>query len=89
MEGSTTSAILSLAVIYYLISVIRAELLSAEECLKLGLNNAHLICSSCDLLDAYNLTALRANCNQCCSSDIQDTEKQIKKFPKARLEVCG
>jgi len=89
MEGLTTSAFLSLTVLYFMISYVRSEL-SSEECVKLGFNRANLFCSSCDLLGKYELDAIRENCKLCCTPDESGgAEKTAKRYPKARLEVCG
>jgi len=88
MEGLTTSVFMSLTVIYFMISYVRSEL-SSEECVKLGFNRANLFCSSCELLDKYDLSVIRKNCLECCTDDSGGTEKTVKKYPKARLEVCG
>jgi len=64
--------------------------LSADECLKLGFNRANLLCSSCDLLQKYELYPLKDNCTLCCIAPDTDTDKAtVKKYPKATLDVCG
>jgi len=32
---------------------------------------------------------MKENCKLCCQSDQSEAEKTVKKYPKARLEVCG
>jgi len=90
MEGLTTSLFLSLSVVYLMINFVRSEL-SAEECSGLGFNRNNLLCSSCDMLEQYNLRILTDNCAHCCQSDGNGGEEgaKVKKYPKARLEVCG
>jgi len=89
MEGLATSAFLSLSVLYLMISYVRSEL-SVEDCLALGYNRATLVCSSCDLLEKFELTSLKTDCLQCCKiEDPGPVENPVKKYPKARLEVCG
>jgi len=88
MEGLSTSIFLSLSVIYLVINFVRGEL-SAEECTKLGFNKNNLLCSSCDQLEKYNLALLKNNCADCCQSDGDGETKTVKKYAKARLEVCG
>jgi len=81
-----------------MVAYVKSEL-SAEECQKLGFNRARLFCTSCDLLGKYELSPLRDNCYGCCqnsdgsvggvpSNDINGTDEK-KKYPQARLEVCG
>ncbi|ODM89601.1 15 kDa selenoprotein [Orchesella cincta] len=87
MEGLATSAFLSLSVLYLMISYVRSEL-SVEDCLALGYNRATLVCSSCDLLEKFELTSLKTDCLQCCKAeDPGPVENPVKKYPKARLEV--
>lgn len=69
-----------------LISIVRCEL-SAEECLQLGFRRADLLCSSCDLLPKFNLDHIKTNCDLCCQQG--GSKQPIKKYPSARLEVCG
>jgi len=89
MEGLSTSLFLSLSIVYLMINFVRSEL-SAEECTGLGFNRNNLLCSSCDILDQYNLRLLTENCKHCCQSDGEGEEgAKVKKYPKARLEVCG
>jgi len=72
-----------------MINYVRSEL-SDGDCLGLGYNRANLGCSSCDLLEKFELAALKADCLKCCNTeDTGQEENPIKKYPKARLEVCG
>jgi len=89
MEGLTTSLFLSISALYFVFSFVKGEL-SADECLKLGFNRANLLCSSCDLLQKYELYPLKDNCTLCCIAPDTDTDKAtVKKYPKATLDVCG
>ncbi|CAK8686022.1 unnamed protein product [Clavelina lepadiformis] len=60
--------------------------LSTQECSELGFGS-QLMCGSCDLLPQFNLTSLQDDCLQCCQTEAE--EDGTKKFPFARLEVCG
>jgi len=87
-----------------MIAYVKSEL-STGECLKLGFNRANLKCSSCDLLSQYELSPLKDGCFGCCQNldgsfggepkggnDINDTEEAAatpKRYPQAKLEVCG
>jgi len=85
-----------------MIAYVKSEF-STTECLKLGFNRANLKCSSCDLLGKYELSPLRDGCFGCCQNldgsfggepkgnEINDTEESAvpKRYPQARLEVCG
>jgi len=89
MEGLVTSTFLSLSIIYLMINYVKSEL-SNGDCLSLGYNRANLACSSCDLLEKFELATLKADCLKCCNSeDTGQDDNPIKKYPKARLEVCG
>jgi len=45
------------------------------------------------MLNQYNLRLLTENCKNCCQSKDGDEDSgdsaKVKKYPKARLEVCG
>jgi len=86
-----------------MIAYVKSEF-STEECLKLGFNRANLKCTSCDLLGQYELSPLKEGCYGCCQNldgtfggeptgnDVNDTDGAPgapKRYPKARLEVCG
>jgi len=71
-----------------MISYVRSEL-SAQDCQELGFNKASLLCNSCDLLEKYELGVLKTNCKECCNQAAGEGDKVIKRYPKARLEVCG
>ncbi|KAB7500927.1 selenoprotein [Armadillidium nasatum] len=59
--------------------------LSVEECFEVGLNRAHLLCSSCDSLKEFGLNEiLESNCRKCCDAD--DDHSEPVKYPKAQLE---
>jgi len=92
-----------MSVIYFMITYVKSEF-SAEQCQKLGFNSVVLKCSSCDLLGKYELSPLKDGCYGCCQnldgsfgaastdgSDGNDTdgESKPKRYPQARLEVCG
>ncbi|KAL1117260.1 hypothetical protein AAG570_004586 [Ranatra chinensis] len=50
------------------------------------MNKGNLLCSTCDHLKKFGLEVMRENCLNCCSRD--EGESAIKRYPKARLEVC-
>jgi len=99
MEGLSTTMFLSLSILYLMVNYVRSELsMSAEECRAMGFNRNNLLCSSCTLLPQYDLDILRKHCDSCCiqdpdgsSEDGDDGSKKtkVKRYPKARLEVCG
>jgi len=92
MEGLSTSIFLSLSVLYMVISYVRSEL-SGEECLKLGFNKSNLLCSSCDILENFDLNSLKDPCYDCCTAGAGAEPgaggEGAKKYHSARLEVCG
>lgn len=94
MEGLSTSAFLSLSIIYLMVNYVRSEL-SVEECKGLGFVKNNLLCSSCALLPQYDLDILKKHCESCCVQETSDSTKDegsaktVKRYPKARLEVCG
>lgn len=53
----------------------------------MGFRRADLLCSSCDLLPKFNLDHIKTNCDLCCQQG--GSKQPIKKYPSARLEVCG
>jgi hypothetical protein len=70
------------------------EELSAEQCKALGFTKNNVLCSSCADLPQYDLQILKDNCDRCCRVDVSSEEgvgeqKSVKRYPKARLEVCG
>lgn len=69
------------------LTVCYAQLLSANECRDLGYSSNTLLCSSCDELKQFKLSALEKSCKQCCIQDREETEK--KRYAKAVLEVCS
>ncbi|KAK4877665.1 hypothetical protein RN001_010171 [Aquatica leii] len=74
----------------YLIAIILSKAtadFTNEDCWALGLNKALLPCSSCDLLNNFNLDdILREPCKECCHQD--ESAPNEKKYAKAVLEVC-
>ncbi|CAL8144882.1 unnamed protein product [Orchesella dallaii] len=94
MEGLATSAFLSLSVLYLMISYVRSEL-SVEDCLALGYNRATLFCSSCDLLEKFELNSLKTDCLQCCKAEdpgpVQAFVKSDRpgKFPNLQVKYLG
>lgn len=65
-----------------------AASLSNENCLQLGLRRTDLQCSWCDKLAQFNLDdILKPNCLECCGVKVE--KEPVKKYPQARLEVCG
>lgn len=62
--------------------------LSNEACFDLGLRRADLQCTWCDKLAQFNLDdILKDNCLSCCGVKVE--KEPVKKYPQARLEVCG
>ncbi|XKL63916.1 hypothetical protein PGB90_006280 [Kerria lacca] len=57
-----------------------------NNCFSLGFNSTALKCSSCDLLPKFNLLSIQEDCLKCCQP--ADEEIAIKKYAKARLEIC-
>jgi len=84
------SSLLSLSVLYMMISYVRSEL-SDVDCLSLGFVKNNLQCSTCISLNEYGLEVLKPDCLSCCSGDVNEAESNAtaKKYAKARLEVCG
>ncbi|XP_065203327.1 selenoprotein F-like [Planococcus citri] len=62
------------------------ECKTAQECLQVGYNSTILKCTSCSSLSKFNLEPLRESCLQCCQ--FTEDEPAIKKYSKARLEIC-
>jgi len=66
---------------------------TAEECKALGFARENVLCSSCAVLPEFDLKILKDNCERCCSGDKAGgdgtQDKTVKRYPKARLEVCG
>ncbi|EEB11766.1 15 kDa selenoprotein precursor, putative [Pediculus humanus corporis] len=58
----------------------------SDDCAHLGYNKANLLCSTCDQLTEFKLDTLKETCYECCNKD--DVQENIKKYAKARLEVC-
>jgi len=91
MEGLATSIFLSLSIVYLMINFVRGEL-TEDECRALGFNRNNLLCSSCALLPQYDLDLLKKHCDDCCQDTGGDgggANKSVRRYPKARLEVCG
>ncbi|OXA51318.1 15 kDa selenoprotein [Folsomia candida] len=88
MEGLSTSAFLSLSIIYLMVNYVRSEL-SVEECKGLGFVKNNLLCSSCALLPQYDLDILKKHCESCCVQETSDSTKDegsaktVKRYPKA------
>ncbi|GFY45681.1 uncharacterized protein TNIN_494621 [Trichonephila inaurata madagascariensis] len=62
--------------------------LSNEACFELGLRRTDLQCTWCDKLVQFNLEdILKDSCLECCS--LKAEKEAVKKYPQARLEVCG
>ncbi|XP_076060589.1 selenoprotein F [Oratosquilla oratoria] len=77
-----------LYVLGVLIALVESLEFSAEECFAKGLNQANLMCSSCDTLKEFNLDILEASCRGCCLDD-DELSSAPTKYPRAQLEVCG
>jgi hypothetical protein len=90
MEGLSTSVLLAVSVVYLMVSYVRSEL-TDDLCISRGFNRANLQCSSCLILDDYELNQLKNDCLECCSGDLidQSSKSTVKKYKLARLEVCG
>lgn len=67
---------------------VRAEQLTADECLAMGFRKSDLKCFRCNELSQFDLTELKESCLKCCQSDASATEA-VKKYTHATLEVCG
>ncbi|XP_011502531.1 PREDICTED: 15 kDa selenoprotein [Ceratosolen solmsi marchali] len=61
--------------------------LSTEDCKSLGYNQANLFCSTCDRFKKFELNEIFNICKECCLKD-EDDNFNLKKWPKAVLEVC-
>ncbi|KAF5271026.1 hypothetical protein FQR65_LT05376 [Abscondita terminalis] len=81
---------MKLVIVGYLITIVLHNVrgdFTNEDCWALGLNKALLPCSSCDLLDTFNLDdILREPCKECCTQD--ENSSTERKYAKAVLEVC-
>jgi len=58
--------------------VANSQTLNSAECRELGYDSNTLMCSSCDELKEFKLTALTNNCKQCCIKDREETEKAVR-----------
>ncbi|KFM83050.1 hypothetical protein X975_13637, partial [Stegodyphus mimosarum] len=62
--------------------------LSNEACFDLGLRRADLQCTWCEKLAQFQLDdILKDSCLSCCG--VKAVKEPVKKYPQARLEVCG
>ena len=66
-----------------------AESGDAAKCLERGFNSAKLLCSSCNDLKQFDLSAIRDDCEMCCTDDGGASTLDNVKYEKAILEVCG
>ena len=66
-----------------------AETGDAAKCLERGFNSAKLLCSSCNDLKQFDLSAIREDCEMCCTDDGGASTLDNVKYEKAILEVCG
>uniref|UniRef100_A0A4V2H8X8 U14-Liphistoxin-Lth1a_1 n=1 Tax=Liphistius thaleban TaxID=1905330 RepID=A0A4V2H8X8_9ARAC len=81
--GFVNELLLSLSV---LVNVAQCSL-SAEDCLQLGMRRTDLHCNWCEKLAQFDLDVLNESCLQCCG--VSAAKDPVKKYPQARLEVCG
>lgn len=93
MEGLSTSLFLSISVLYFMVAYVKSEL-SDGECLSRGFNRQNLQCYTCTSLDEFELNVLKNDCLSCCQGDLTPeaanaSEPEVKKYGRARLEVCG
>ena len=58
-------------------------------CLERGFNSAKLLCSSCQDLKQFELGAVMADCESCCTDDGGASTLDNVKYERAILEVCG
>lgn len=70
----------------FLVSVAKCSL-STDQCLQLGLRRTDLQCTWCEKLPQFGLEVMQENCLQCCN--VVEVKESVKKYPHARLEVCG
>jgi len=80
--------LLGLSLVFFsaLVAVVSYEY-SAEECRSLGFNRANLLCSSCNYLEEFDLSALENECRACCQQEGKSDAAVL--YPQAILEVCG
>jgi len=72
-----------------LASSVGAEASDAARCLERGFNSAKLLCSSCQDLKQFDLGAVMADCEACCTDDGGASTLDNVKYERAILEVCG
>ncbi|CAG7823455.1 unnamed protein product [Allacma fusca] len=86
MDGLTTSVFAAISVVYLMVSFVRSELsLSDDLCISRGFNRVNLQCSSCLILDDYELKVLKNDCLECCSGDLidQSSNSTVQAFIKS------
>ena len=64
-------------------------LYKSSRCLERGFNSAKLLCSSCQDLKQFELGAVMADCEACCTDDGGASTLDNVKYERAILEVCG
>ena len=62
---------------------------NCSRCLERGFNSAKLLCSSCQDLKQFELGAVMADCEACCTDDGGASTLDNVKYERAILEVCG
>merc|ERR1712071_289613 len=67
---ATMVDLLGLSLVFFsaLVAVVSYEY-SAEECRSLGFNRANLLCSPCNYLEEFDLSALENECRACCQQE--------------------
>ena len=62
--------------------------LYSSECRELGYDSNSLMCSSCDELKEFKLSALTNSCKQCCIKDREEAEKPVRHKIILELADC-
>lgn len=69
--------------------IVSTSLHKYSRCLERGFNSAKLLCSSCQDLKQFELGAVMADCEACCTDDGGASTLDNVKYERAILEVCG
>merc|ERR1712071_610948 len=82
---ATMVGLLGLSLVFFsaLVAVVSYEY-SAEECRSLGFNRANLLCSSCNYLEEFDLSALENECRACFSKKAKVTRRCFTRKPSSR-----
>merc|ERR1712071_532970 len=85
---ATMVGLLGLSLVFFsaLVAVVSYEY-SAEECRSLGFNRANLLCSSCNYLEEFDLSALENECRACCQQEGKSDAAVL--YPQAILDDDG